>query len=149
MPIPALRDAYFAVDDPLRWYGLPTSRVITYEHVHTIRLQRAVLQQWLVDLPWASAGEVTVANGGALARGAGIFPVCGPRARGQAPRRRIRAAVDSRVHPEAPLPGLRPSPRPRQPSPRPHQPNPRPQRPSRRTSSAPSPPCAQPWACPR
>lgn len=71
---PALRDAYFAVDDPLRWYGLPTSRVITYDHVHTIRLQRAVLQQWLTDLPWASAGEVTVANGGDLARGAGIFP---------------------------------------------------------------------------
>lgn len=70
----ALRDAYFAVDDPLRWYGLPTSRVVTYDHVHTIRLQRAVLQQWLVDLPWASAGEVTVANGGDLARGAGIFP---------------------------------------------------------------------------
>jgi len=71
---PALRDAYFAVDDPLRWYGLPTSRVVTYDHVHTIRLQRAVLQQWLTDLPWASAGEVTVANGGDLARGANIFP---------------------------------------------------------------------------
>ena len=71
---PALRDAYFAVDEPLQWYGLPTSHVVTYEHVHTIRLQRAVLQQWLVDLPWASAGEVTVANGGDLARGAGIFP---------------------------------------------------------------------------
>ena len=88
---PALRDAYFAVDDPLRWYGLPTSRVVTYEHVHTIRLQRAVLQQWLVDLPWASAGEVTVANGGDLARGAGIFPAAvlapevWPRASGPAP----------------------------------------------------------------
>ena len=88
---PALRDAYFAVDDPLQWYGLPTSRVITYEHVHTIRLQRAVLQQWLVDLPWASAGEITVANGGDLARGAGTFPAealtpaVRPRADGPAP----------------------------------------------------------------
>lgn len=88
---PALREAYFAVDDPLRWYGLPTSHVVTYEHVHTIRLQRAVLQQWLVDLPWASAGEVTVANGGDLARGAGIFPAevltpeVRPRADGSAP----------------------------------------------------------------
>ena len=88
---PALRNAYFAVDDPLRWYGLPTSRVVTYEHVHTIRLQRAVLQQWLVDLPWASAGEVTVANGGDLARGAGIFPAAvlvpeiGPHLGGPAP----------------------------------------------------------------
>ena len=89
---PALRDVYFAVDDPLRWYGLPTSRVVTYDHVHTIRLQRAVLQQWLVDLPWASAGEVTVANGGDLARGAGIFPADAlvpeirPRADGAAPQ---------------------------------------------------------------
>ena len=89
---PALRDAYFAVDDPLRWYGLPTSRVVTYDHVHTIRLQRAVLQQWLVDLPWASAGEVTVANGGDLARGAGTFPAdvlmpeSRPRADGSAPQ---------------------------------------------------------------
>ena len=89
---PALRDAYFAVDDPLRWYGLPTSRVITYEHVRTIRLQRAVLQQWLVDLPWASAGEVTVANGGDLARGARTFPAkvlmpeVWPRADGSTPR---------------------------------------------------------------
>ncbi len=71
---PALRDVYFAVDDPLRWYGLPTSRIVTYEHVHSIRLQRAVLHYWLVDLPWASAGEVTVANGGDLSRGANIFP---------------------------------------------------------------------------
>ena len=89
---PALRDVYFAVDDPLRWYGLPTSHVITYEHVHTIRLQRAVLQQWLTDLPWASAGEVTVANGGDLARGAGTFPAdvlvpeIRPRADGAAPQ---------------------------------------------------------------
>ena len=71
---PALRDVYFAVDDPLRWYGLPTSRIVAYEHVHSIRLQRAVLHYWLVDLPWASAGEVTVANGGDLSRGANIFP---------------------------------------------------------------------------
>jgi uncharacterized protein YkwD len=71
---PALREAYFAVDDPLRWYGLPTSQIVTYDHVHSIRLQRAVLHQWLTDLPWAKAGEVTVANGGDLARGAGTFP---------------------------------------------------------------------------
>ena len=93
---PALRDVYFAVDDPLRWYGLPTSHVITYEHVHTIRLQRAVLQQWLTDLPWASAGEVTVANGGDLARGAGTFPadVLVP----EIPRRRRRAAAHACAH---------------------------------------------------
>ena len=88
---PALREAYFAVDNPLQWYGLPTSHIVTYDHVHSIRLQRAVLHQWLTDLPWASAGEVTVANGGDLARGAGTFPAevlvpeVRPRADGSAP----------------------------------------------------------------
>ena len=104
----ALRSAYFAVDDPLRWYGLPTSRVVTYEHVHTIRLQRAVLQQWLVDLPWASAGEVTVANGGDLARGAGIFPaeVLAPEV-----RPRLNGAAPSTSTPApGPTPGATPQP---------------------------------------
>lgn len=102
---PALRDAYFAVDDPLRWYGLPTSRVVTYDHVHTIRLQRAVLQQWLTDLPWASAGEVTVANGGDLARGAGIFP-----AEALAPE--VRPRLGEAAPPPAPQPTPVPPPLP-------------------------------------
>ena len=100
---PALRNAYFSVDDPLRWYGLPTSKIVTYDHVHSIRLQRAVLHQWLVDLPWASAGEVTVANGGDLARGAGTFPpeVLAPEIR---PR-----ATGSTPQP-TPVPALAPTP---------------------------------------
>lgn len=102
---PALRDAYFAVDDPLRWYGLPTSRVATYDHVHTIRLQRAVLQQWLTDLPWASAGEVTVANGGDLARGAGIFPA-------EALKPEIRPRLGGAAPPPAPQPTPAPLPLP-------------------------------------
>ena len=108
---PALRDAYFAVDDPLRWYGLPTSHVVTYEHVHTIRLQRAVLQQWLVDLPWASPGEVTVANGGDLARGAGIFPaeVLAPEVR---PRADGTAPPASASPTPGPTPGATPQPTP-------------------------------------
>ena len=117
---PALRNAYFAVDDPLRWYGLPTSRVVTYEHVHTIRLQRAVLQQWLVDLPWASAGEVTVANGGDLARGAGIFP-----AEVLAPEVRHRAGGPAPPSTPAPAPSPTPGATP-QPTAAPAQPTPAP-----------------------
>ena len=120
---PALRDAYFAVDDPLRWYGLPTSRVVTYEHVHTIRLQRAVLQQWLVDLPWASPGEVTVANGGDLARGAGIFP-----AEVLAPEVRPRADGTAPPSPPTPTPGPTPgaTPQPTAAPPQPTAPPPQP-----------------------
>ncbi len=69
-----LRDAYFGRDDPLRWFGLPTSEVTSFGDVTAIRMQRAVLQLWHVDTPWARAGEVTVANGGDLAKMLGLFP---------------------------------------------------------------------------
>ena len=36
--------------------------------------QRAVIQQWKVDVPWARAGETTVANGGDVAKEAGLLP---------------------------------------------------------------------------
>jgi len=39
-----------------------------------VRLQRAVIQLWKVDVPWAKAGETTVANGGDVAKEAGLFP---------------------------------------------------------------------------
>ena len=71
---PKLRDAYFGRADPLRWFGLPTSPVISFGDVTAIRTQRAVLQLWHVDTPWARADEVTVANGGDLAKKLGLFP---------------------------------------------------------------------------
>ncbi|MBM4419790.1 MAG: hypothetical protein FJ033_16015 [Chloroflexi bacterium] len=37
-----------------------------------VRLQRAVIQLWKVDVPWAKAGETTVANGGDVAKEAGL-----------------------------------------------------------------------------
>lgn len=41
---------------------------------YAIRLQRAVLQEWKEDVPWASAGEVTIANGGDIAKELGGLP---------------------------------------------------------------------------
>lgn len=61
---PAMRSFYFSFDDPLLRFGLPTSRVEDFGPLFAIRLQRAVLQQWKVDVPWAQAGEVVIANGG-------------------------------------------------------------------------------------
>ena len=55
-------------------YGLPTSRVVDNGNHNVIRLQRAVIQQWKVDVPWARAGPVTVANGGDVGKEAGLFP---------------------------------------------------------------------------
>lgn len=71
---PAIRARYFAVPDPLRLYGLPTSPVEDMGNHYAIRLQRAVIQEWKVDVPWARRGETTVANGGDLAKEAGLFP---------------------------------------------------------------------------
>ncbi|MCY3694793.1 MAG: hypothetical protein OXG77_06235 [Chloroflexi bacterium] len=71
---PALRRVYLASGDPLRHFGLPTSQVRNYAGVSAIRLQRAVLQFWQEDFPWAPAGTVTIANGGDLAKQLGMFP---------------------------------------------------------------------------
>ncbi len=71
---PRLRQVYLAAGDYLRYFGLPTSHVHKYPGLRAIRLQRAVLQVWLDDFPWARAGTVTVANGGDLAKQLGMFP---------------------------------------------------------------------------
>ena len=70
---PALREAYFAVADPIAVYGLPTSRVEDFGTQKAIRLQRGVLQLWTQDVPWAPAGTVTAALVGEIASDAGLF----------------------------------------------------------------------------
>jgi hypothetical protein len=71
---PAIRAAYAAgPGDPLRLYGLPTSRVEDMGNHYALRTQRAVFQEWKEDAPWARAGQVTVALGGAIAAELGVF----------------------------------------------------------------------------
>ncbi|HLB12420.1 MAG TPA: endo-1,4-beta-xylanase, partial [Dehalococcoidia bacterium] len=69
----ALKDAYWNSPDPLLLNGLPLSPVKDMGNVYVIRAQRKVFQQWKVDVPWAKAGEVTVANGGDLYKEAGLL----------------------------------------------------------------------------
>jgi len=71
---PALQEAYFASSDPLAFYGLPTSEVEDMSVYYAIRLQRAVLQEWQVEMPWAKEGEVTIANGSDIAKELGVLP---------------------------------------------------------------------------
>ena len=71
---PGLLEAYQSVPDSLRFFGLPTSKVRTFDGLRAVRLQRAVLQLWTQDFPWARAGQVTVANGGDVAKQLGLFP---------------------------------------------------------------------------
>lgn len=71
---PAIKVAYFAASDPMLLYGLPTSQITDMGNHFAIRLQRAVIQEWKQDVPWAQAGQTTVANGGDIAKEAGLWP---------------------------------------------------------------------------
>ena len=71
---PAIKRRYLAVADPITRYGLPTSRVEDMGTHYAVRLQRAVIQEWKVDVAWAKAGEITVANGGDIMKEAGLVP---------------------------------------------------------------------------
>lgn len=71
---PAMRSTYFAASDPLTFFGLPTSEVTDMGNHYAIRLQRAVLQEWKETVPWARAGQVTIANGGDIAKELGLIP---------------------------------------------------------------------------
>ncbi|MCL5957967.1 MAG: M1 family metallopeptidase [Chloroflexi bacterium] len=70
---PAIKAAYFGVNDPVNLFGLPVAYADMGNNV-TLRAQRAVIQQWKEDVPWAKAGQVTVANGGDIAKEAGLLP---------------------------------------------------------------------------
>ncbi|MCL5027260.1 MAG: N-acetylmuramoyl-L-alanine amidase, partial [Chloroflexi bacterium] len=74
---PAIKARYYASPDPMTFFGLPTSKVVDNGNHFAVRLQRAVIQQWKVDVPWAKAGQVTVANGGDIGAEAGFYPVTG------------------------------------------------------------------------
>ena len=56
-------------------FANPTSPVEDFGDALAIRTQRAVLLEWKVDMPWAPAGEVTVANSGEIAKQLGSFPI--------------------------------------------------------------------------
>jgi hypothetical protein len=73
-PQPTIDKRYDSAGDPLTFFGLPTSAVQDMGNHLAVRLQRAVIQLWKVDVPWAKAGETTVANGGDVAKEAGLFP---------------------------------------------------------------------------
>ncbi len=71
---PLLREAYFSASDPLTFFGLPSSEVTDMGSHYAIRLQRAVLQEWKEDVPWAKAGDVTIANAGEIAGELRLLP---------------------------------------------------------------------------
>jgi hypothetical protein len=71
---PAMQQAYFSMNNPLLFFGLPTSDITDMGNHYAIRLQRTVLQEWKEAVPWAAAGQVTIANGGDIAKELGGLP---------------------------------------------------------------------------
>ena len=72
---PALKQQYYAVvGDAVQMNGLPTSPVTDMGNNYTVRCQRVVLQLWKEDVPWATKGQVTVGNGGQIAKELGLLP---------------------------------------------------------------------------
>jgi len=70
---PAVKAAYLADPDYLDHFGLPMA-VADEGNVVVVRCQRVVFQLWKQDVPWAKAGQVTVALGGDIAKQAGLVP---------------------------------------------------------------------------
>jgi hypothetical protein len=70
---PPLKDRFLSDANWLDHYGLPVSTQ-EYPTSVVVRAQRATFQYWKQAMPWADKGSVTVANGGDLAKEAGVFP---------------------------------------------------------------------------
>ena len=68
----AINARYWADSDPLDHFGLPMAAA-DMGNSFVVRAQRAVFQYWKVKVPWAKAGDVTIANAGDLAKEAGMF----------------------------------------------------------------------------
>ena len=68
-----LKDRFLADDQWLDHYGLPVATA-EYPNSVVVRAQRATFQYWKEAVPWAAKGEVTLANGGDLAKEAGLWP---------------------------------------------------------------------------
>src|SRR5205814_2295084 len=72
---PAIKAKYLAaIGDAVQGNGLPTSPVVDVGNNFALRAQRVVLQEWKVDVPWAKAGEVTLALGGDIYKESGLIP---------------------------------------------------------------------------
>ncbi|HEX2987766.1 MAG TPA: hypothetical protein VHS06_06295 [Chloroflexota bacterium] len=68
-----IKDRYFSDPQYIDHFGLPVSTA-DMGNSFVIRAQRATFQYWKEDVPWAKAGDVSVANGGDLAKEAGLWP---------------------------------------------------------------------------
>ncbi len=71
---PAIKGIYWDSYDPIGEHGLPVSQVEDMGRAYVIRNQRDAIQQWKNDEEWARAGEITMVDGGSIARDFGLVP---------------------------------------------------------------------------
>ena len=70
---PGIREVFFGEPDWGGYFGLPTAW-FENDVVSVLRTERAALQRWKVDVPWAQVGMVTIVNGGSIAVASGLVP---------------------------------------------------------------------------
>jgi hypothetical protein len=73
-PFPPFQQRYFALFDPVNLLGLPAAPPKDMGSAVVLRFQRGALQQWKQEMPWARAGEITIASVGEIARESGLLP---------------------------------------------------------------------------
>lgn len=99
---PAITAAYQSDPDALDHFGLPMTGPVDEGDVIVVRTQRAVFQQWKQAMPWAAAGQVTIADGGDIAKEEGLppgFQTSGSQGMaGPAPGERGRPSLLARKH---------------------------------------------------
>ena len=70
----AVKERFLSNPAWLQQYGLPVAYADA-GNSFVVRAQRATFQYWKEDVPWAKKGDITVANGGDLAKEAYLWPV--------------------------------------------------------------------------
>ena len=101
---PAIRAAYAASPAPMLQYGLPTSPPVDNGSHIAMRFQRVIIQQWKVAVPWAEPGQVTIANGGVIAKELGLLPAAALQPDNGSPGATLATVATTAGQPAAPPP---------------------------------------------
>jgi hypothetical protein len=71
-PVPELKAYILSTPDWKVRFGLPIA-VGLRSDFQVVRLQRAVLQRWLIPTPWAGPGDITLGNVGEIFKASGLI----------------------------------------------------------------------------
>jgi len=72
-PVPELKAFILSTPDWKVRFGLPIAAVLRSDF-QVVRLQRAVLQRWLIPTPWVGPGDITLGNVREIFKASGLIP---------------------------------------------------------------------------